>query len=627
MCDTPFKSPYPSKKAKLTRTESEESVISETGSTGSSGSTLGSTNDLTIVALYDELQRLYHQKVEDRDKLHDSFYNFAEQTKLLYQEWTKTIAECIRLRNEVDQKIEEGNEYNRRLKNARKMLDEETKKRKLAEQERDEFKHQIAKFCNALVKDSRNKLADDAKEQISNLYSGRISFGDPERLSAIKEINSTGSILSDFSYSRSEDDLDSSRCMNKPTKEWKRQQTDLMEEPANKKRRSTSSKGVEIGITDTIKATTTLTLNKDGPITATSIIESIPKSDGECVAPPNLILESWNRQEERNTASPYVDINSNFRQHCLQQKTVVMPNICSVCEKHIRFGKTAFKCKECRMLCHIECRDLMPTPCVPVLHTPSSKKFTGTIADYTPTSAPMVPSLIVHCVNEIEKRGLSELGIYRVPGSEREVKGLKEKFLSSRVSPNLKEIDIHVICGCIKDFLRSLTEPLLTYTLWNDFVTAVKAKDSNDIMPALYETIAKLPQPNRDTLAFLILHLQQVAQRPECKMPKDNLSKVFGPNIVGYSSSNPEPNKLIEETKYIIKVMTYIMNIPPDFWKNFITVCLTPSTNCNRLQQTPSTDSLLRPTATRFFTPSGRSESKFRKKREGKFFGTPPAYK
>jgi Rac GTPase-activating protein 1 len=49
----------------------------------------------------------------------------------------------------------------------------------------------------------------------------------------------------------------------------------------------------------------------------------------------------------------------------------------------------------------------------------------GTIADYTPHTAPMVPSIIVHCVNEVEHRGLNEVGIYRVPGAEKDVRGLK----------------------------------------------------------------------------------------------------------------------------------------------------------------------------------------------------------
>jgi Rac GTPase-activating protein 1 len=49
----------------------------------------------------------------------------------------------------------------------------------------------------------------------------------------------------------------------------------------------------------------------------------------------------------------------------------------------------------------------------------------GTISDYAPSTAPMVPSLIVHCVNEVDLRGLNEVGIYRISGSEKDVRELK----------------------------------------------------------------------------------------------------------------------------------------------------------------------------------------------------------
>jgi hypothetical protein len=41
---------------------------------------------------------------------------------------------------------------------------------------------------------------------------------------------------------------------------------------------------------------------------------------------------------------------------------------------------------------------------------------------------------------QIESRGLSEVGLYRVPGSEREVKDLKEKFLKGKGSPILSKV-------------------------------------------------------------------------------------------------------------------------------------------------------------------------------------------
>lgn len=189
--------------------------------------------------------------------------------------------------------------------------------------------------------------------------------------------------------------------------------------------------------------------------------------------------------------------------------------------------------------------------------------------------------------------------------------------------PNLKEIDIHVICGCLKDFLRSLSEPLVTHARWNDFVEAVQARDPQDVVPVLYQAISDLPQPNRDTLAHIILHLQKVADSPECKMPIENISKIFGPTLVGYSSEVLSPKQMVEETRYLVKVIEHLMNIPSDFWANFTNVNQQQS---NRLQQTPSTDSLLRPTTSRFFTPRSNI-SRMKRKKEGRIFGTPPTYK
>ncbi len=66
-----------------------------------------------------------------------------------------------------------------------------------------------------------------------------------------------------------------------------------------------------------------------------------------------------------------------------------------------------------------------------------------------------------------------------------------------------------MVCGCIKDFLRGLKEPLVTFAYWKDFVNAAQLPDEEDRVTALYQAISQLPQPNRDTMAFMILHLQR----------------------------------------------------------------------------------------------------------------------
>lgn len=145
----------------------------------------------------------------------------------------------------------------------------------------------------------------------------------------------------------------------------------------------------------------------------------------------------------------------------------------------------------------------------------------------------MVPAIIVHCTNEIERRGLNELGIYRIPGSERDVKALKETFLRGKGSPSLANVDIHVICGTVKDFLRSLQDSLIPYNQSKEFLRAIEAKDPQDIYPALYQVISVLPQPNRDTLAYLMLHLNRFVFRvSKCT----DISKAFFKGLLNQKS-------------------------------------------------------------------------------------------
>lgn len=98
-------------------------------------------------------------------------------------------------------------------------------------------------------------------------------------------------------------------------------------------------------------------------------------------------------------------------------------------------------------------------------------------------------------------------------GSEKEIKALKDRFLYDEHLPNLSNVDMHVICGCIKVFLRSLREPLIPTLKWNIFSNVVVDFDGDyldgNILRNLQLEISKLPKANRDTLAFLVLHLQR----------------------------------------------------------------------------------------------------------------------
>ncbi len=87
------------------------------------------------------------------------------------------------------------------------------------------------------------------------------------------------------------------------------------------------------------------------------------------------------------------------------------------------------------------------------------------------------------------------------------IRDLMDKFERGKGVPNLSRIDdIHVVCSCLKQFLRKLREPVTTYGLWGSFVRAAEIYKTGDIEHAVtmvQDTIAQLPQPNRWVIILL----------------------------------------------------------------------------------------------------------------------------
>ncbi|XP_043597338.1 rac GTPase-activating protein 1 [Bombus pyrosoma] len=633
---------------------------------------------LSLLASHDEVVRCMN--VHLNGACEEEFLKFAVNQEEMRQKWLASIQECQRLHSALEKSHQEAADLDKKLSHARRLLDEEKRKRRTVEEQRNSLEKQIAMARDLLFNDGGRNLNDETREKLqflnnttlngrhSNIYNIK-DVHQNDKLNTIAELDSTGSILSDLScFSKSEDDLDISAIIqqNHKKREWKEHRPSG--EYSTKKRRSTVQKAAELTSSDRIVATTTVVMPKDGNITASSVIEAIPgdenidpqgplhnsrkrrksgdrskskltpvdtndiQMDTAPSAPKMEALTSESDSEGVFKPSPniggYTLNTKSARGHSFVAKTVIKPEVCTPCDKRIRFGKVALKCKDCRATAHMECKDLVPLPCVPTGNTPTLRGTSGTIADYTPMIPPMVPSLVVHCINEIELRGMSEQGLYRVNGGLTEVKCLKEKFLKGKGAPNLSDVDISTICSTLKDFLRSLREPLITVGLWADFVRATTITDKQDADAALYQAISELPQPNRDTLAFLILHLQRVSSSPECKMPITNLAKVFGPTLVGYSCQKPSPNSLLSETSNQVAIVENLLKIPSDYWANFVNPENLNNIGTHRtgeLQHTPSQESLLKRSISRGFFNTPLTSSRTFMRKNKKYFAASPS--
>jgi hypothetical protein len=258
------------------------------------------------------------------------------------------------------------------------------------------------------------------------------------------------------------------------------------------------------------------------------------------------------------------------RAHMFKGQVILNSELCAHCEKRTKFGKMIMKCRECDMVVHNECKDSLQRPCYPVFNFPAQ----GTISEYViGEESPHIPPILQMIINEIETRGLlsHEVGLYRVNGSDVQIKQLKERLVKRHQLPDLRKVnDVHVLCSFVKDFLSSLSERLITYDSWYRFAKACEIQNESERVHVLQEVIQDLPEANRDTLSFMLLHLQRINETPECKMPASNLARMFGPSIVGNSSEKPQPAEIIKELNIQQQIIENLIRIPTHFYMTFV---------------------------------------------------------
>ncbi|XP_045448294.1 active breakpoint cluster region-related protein [Melitaea cinxia] len=181
-------------------------------------------------------------------------------------------------------------------------------------------------------------------------------------------------------------------------------------------------------------------------------------------------------------------------------------------------------------------------------HVPSAKPgalFGAKITHVAKREKRNIPFIISACVREVERRGISEVGIYRVSGSASDLNRLKKSFETNAYEAEqlLKEVDVHSVTGILKLYLRELPEALFTDALYPELLRAwgstQGAGASSDSGPAhtrrhaLLKCYAQLPDLNKNCIDFLLNHFVKVNQHEsENKMSLHNLATVFGPTLL-----------------------------------------------------------------------------------------------
>ncbi|KAH7706639.1 RhoGAP domain-containing protein, partial [Aphelenchoides avenae] len=119
------------------------------------------------------------------------------------------------------------------------------------------------------------------------------------------------------------------------------------------------------------------------------------------------------------------------------------------------------------------------------------------------------------------------------------------QFEQSQSDAEIDLSDVHPmnLASVVKLYLRKLPEPLMTFTMYQDWLDFDTDADTAIVIKRLRELTSRLPEQNYDTLKFLMLHLKRVTWfDAENLMTSTNLAAVISPSLIWHRASHSGPS-------------------------------------------------------------------------------------
>ncbi|XP_052411802.1 rho GTPase-activating protein 25 [Carassius gibelio] len=172
----------------------------------------------------------------------------------------------------------------------------------------------------------------------------------------------------------------------------------------------------------------------------------------------------------------------------------------------------------------------------------------------------LVPILVEKCAEFIREHGLSEEGIFRLPGQDNQVKQFREAFDAGERPSFPSDTDVHTVGSLLKLYLRELPEPVVPWTQYQDFLDSTLMLDAATATgkEKLEEQISLLPKVNYNLLSYICRFLFEVQQNSKVnKMSVENLATVMGVNL--FKPQVDDAISMMKGTPMIQKVMTVMI--------------------------------------------------------------------
>ncbi|NWJ10672.1 RHG25 protein, partial [Crypturellus undulatus] len=178
-----------------------------------------------------------------------------------------------------------------------------------------------------------------------------------------------------------------------------------------------------------------------------------------------------------------------------------------------------------------------------------------------------VPVVVQKCAEFIREHGLSEEGIFRLPGQDNLVKRLRDAFDAGERPSFDRDTDVHTVASLLKLYLRELPEPAVPWAQYEDFLLCGQALDADEDKghQELLKQLSLLPRDNYNLLSYICRFLHEIQLNSSInKMSVDNLATVMGVNLIRPKIGDPAV--IMRGTPQIQKVMTVMISDHADLF-------------------------------------------------------------
>lgn len=179
--------------------------------------------------------------------------------------------------------------------------------------------------------------------------------------------------------------------------------------------------------------------------------------------------------------------------------------------------------------------------------------FTTDILSYIESSGQQIPVVVESCIRFINLHGLHHEGIFRVPGSQREVNLIRDAFERGEDPLSDSECDLDSVAGVLKLYFRGLEPPLFPYESYSPLLECVQIEEDTEKAAQIKSIVSTFPRPLLIVMRYLFAFLNHVSQySDENMMQPYNLAVCFGPSLLrGMDSDDavarqPQVNDLVK---------------------------------------------------------------------------------